>query len=459
MSSSAPAPPWPATRGELLTTLTGMLEAGGQPWAWQGASGAPQRWAADHGPADLDVWCAAGPPSDALTRQYAGAVVAHADDARRLRHISLAVPVSPGLAVIDFTVGDLRVGPVLLTPAAEVTVDPETHRLTGAAAVADLLVRPVLRGRLPDPERLAEARTAWDEAEPAARGELARRLTRQLGARVAADLVAAAGGAAPDPGLPGRARRRLAVRSLAPAVIGATWAQRRSVLPAGPQAGPLGLRARGVVVALVGTDGSGKSTVAEALRERLGDCGFTTRPAYFGMARGNLPGVSLARRLLKVGGTAPASGDRPAGPGPLDRPWLRRAAAYLYAGEYGWRYLRAVTPARLRGEVVVADRWIYDLRESPWPGSRASRLAEFLLPAPDVLVLPDAPVDLIHRRKPERLLDEQREQQERYRRLLAERPARHAEVVVRTYGPPNGDLATLVAAIVAAAHGSHGSKR
>ena len=81
------------------------------------------------------------------------------------------------------------------------------------------------------------------------------------------------------------------------------------------------------------------------------------------------------------------------------------------------------------------------------------------MPAPDVLVLPDAPAELIHGRKPERSLDEQARQQERYRGLLAERPARHAEVVVRTYGPPNGDLAALVATIVAAAHAAQGSKR
>lgn len=455
-------------RAELLGCLERLLGASGESWAWQGSAGAAQRWVAGNGPADLDIWqaspAAAADLRSALAQHHACAVVAHSDDPRRLRHTSLAVPTTAGLAVVDLTQGDLRVGPVLLVPAGAVTVDAATHRLTGVAAVADLLVRPVLRGRIPDAGRLAEARAAWAVAEPGHRAGLAGRLTRQLGAGVAADLIAVARGAAPDPGLPGRARRRLAVRSVAPDAIAATWAQRRTVLPAGRAAGPLGLRTRGVVVTLVGTDGSGKSTVAAALHEQLRRYGFTTAPAYFGMARGNLPGVALLRRVLGVGSTRPQgeAGARPT----MDRPWLRQAAAWYYAGEYGWRYLRTVAPALARRRVVIADRWVYDLRESPWPGSPAARVAEALVPVPDLLVLPDAPDEVIHARKPERSLAEQGAQQAGFRRLLAERPARCAEFTVDTSGPlPDAGLGAVVAAVVQAAHAARrvgraqGSKR
>jgi thymidylate kinase len=504
-------------RTEVLNSVMAALDGTGEHWAWQGASGAPERWAADTGPTDLDVWCAterqwSDPVAD-LARAHPCAVVADAADPRRLRHTGVAVLTTTGLGVVDFTLGDLRVGPVLLVPAAEVTVDRAGHRLTGAAATADLLVRPVLRGRIPGPERLDEARDAWAAAEPDQRASLARRLTGQLGATVAADLIAVAGGARSDPGLPRRARLRLAARSLAPGTIGATWAQRRGILPAGPAAGPLGLRTRGVVVALVGTDGAGKSTVAAMLGDRLRARGFRTSPAYFGMARGNLPGIALARRLLNVGSTAPSptadpqpsSGTDPApssgtdpgsppaaahaqspqtghtssaeakpprtvgvesapvagaesapvagGKSGLDHSRLRRVAAWYYAGEYGWRYLRDVLPALVRGRVVIADRWVYDLRESPWPGSPAARIAELLVPAPDLLVLPDAPIGVIHRRKPERSLAEQKEQQERFHRLLAERPARCAELLIDTSGSTAGEeIANLVAAVIEAAH-------
>jgi thymidylate kinase len=453
------------TRTELVRVVAETLDAAGVAWAWQGETGAAERWAAATGPKDLDVWCAAPPAAadwaERLTRDYHAARVADARDPRRLCHLSLAVQTISGPAVIDVTHGDLRVGPVLLIPAADCTVDPATHRLTGAAATADLLVRPVLRGRRPDADRLREARVAWAGAGPEHRRGLARRLTEQLGARTAAELIAVAGGATPHPGLPRRARIRLAGLSLAPATIGATWAQRRTVLPAAAAAGPLGLRVRGVVVALVGTDGSGKSTVAAGLRDRLRDAGLPTSAAYFGMARGNLPGVALARRMLRVGDTAPsrpapavaAPAPAPALHAPADHVALRRAAAWFYAGEYLWRYLRVVAPAVALRRVVIADRWVYDLRESPWPGSRAARFAERLVPPPDILVLPDAPAELIHHRKPERGLAEQAGQQQRFRDLLAERPARCAEIVVDTSGDRADPLAPLVAAVVQAAHG------
>jgi thymidylate kinase len=458
---TADARPQPAGlpgRAAVRAAVAAALDASGADWAWQGESGAPDRWTADDGPADLDVWWAAPPsaadPVAAIERSFPCARVADTDDPRRLRHTSLAVETATGLAVVDLTHGDLRVGPVLLVPAAEVRTDPAGRRLTGAAAVADLLVRRVLRGRLPGSARLAEARAAWAATAPGDRRALADRLSAQLGAAVAAEIVAVASGAAPAPDLPRRARVRLAARSLAPDTAAATWAQRRSVLPAGPAAGPLGLRVRGVVVALVGTDGAGKSTVADGLHERLRRHGFVTTGAYFGMARGNLPGVALARRLLGVGSTAPAPSAPAAGTGaPADRPLLRQAAAWFYAGEYVWRYLRTVAPAVARRQIVVADRWVYDLRESPWPGSPAARVVELLVPAPDLLVLPDAPPDVIHRRKPERTLAEQARQQRAFRRLLAERPARCAEVVVDTSGATPDPLAGLVTAVIQAAHG------
>ncbi|RSM43079.1 thymidylate kinase, partial [Actinoplanes sp. ATCC 53533] len=193
-------------RRRVLDVVTAALDATGERWAWQGAADAPDRWVADSGPKDLDIWFAdpltGADAVEAIGRSLDCARVADADDPRRLRHVSLAVRTETGLAVVDITHGDLFVGPVLLIPAPQILIDPGSHRLTGAAAVADLLIRPVLRGRLPDRPRLDAARAAWASADPDHRAALARRLTAQLGGWVAGELIAVAGGAAPGAGLP-----------------------------------------------------------------------------------------------------------------------------------------------------------------------------------------------------------------------------------------------------------------
>ena len=472
------ADPGPATRRDLVVELTARLDATGVPWAWQGDADAVDRWCADDGPSDLDVWVATLPDAvSAWMDDLPAARVAHADDPRRLRHASWAVSIAGHLAVVDLTVGDLKVGPVLLLGAADVQLrhTPTGPRLDRAAAAADLFVRPLFRGRVVQGQRLAEARAAWRRTPPAERAAL---LTPQsVGSSSVTTEVARllddASPVTPDAGRTAlrRARRRLLTATLAPRSLPATWAQRRTIAPAGRSAGPLGLRTRGAVVALVGTDGSGKSSVSSALAAELARLGVPTRTVYFGMARGNLPGVTVARRLLGIrqetgvpvevadpavpavpveAGLPDPSGGAPA-EAPLSHPRIRRAAAWFYAGEYAWRWVRHVGPGLARREVVICDRWVTDLRESPWPGSAASAFVERVVPSPDVLVLPDAPDALIHARKPERSAAEQARQQQVFRDLVAERPARTAEVVVDTSGA-GPDVRRLVATTLTAMH-------
>ena len=444
-------------RATVLAATAAGMAASGRRWAWQGPTDARTRWVGETGPKDLDVWCdgdgdPATDPAVAMFASLACARVVDADHPGRLRHALLAVETSTGAAVVDIDYGDLRVGPVLLIPASEITIDLVRQRFTGAAAVADLLVRPILRGRMPAPSRLTEARAAWGETAQADRLRLIERLRAQLGARVTRRIIGALthDPTVADQRLPYRAQARLVVRSLVPTNIASTWAERGMIVPAGSSAGPLGLRVRGIVVALIGTDGSGKTTVAEELDERLRRFGMQTGAAYFGIS---CKGLSAG-----LGSLPPAGEPHPAVE-PTEHQYLRRAAAWFYVGEYLWRYLRHVAPQKLRRRVVIVDRWVYDLRQSPWPGSRAARAVRYLVPEPDLLVLPDAPIELIHNRKPERSLADQTSEQEHYRRLLAEAPAKSAEVVVDTSGATADPLVDLVAAVIETAHRPRGNRR
>jgi thymidylate kinase len=150
---------------------------------------------------------------------------------------------------------------------------------------------------------------------------------------------------------------------------------------------------RGRFVALVGPDGTGKTTVAEWLANAWP--GPTSYVHFRPPLRAPLP-----RRPSEVG-----SVDVPkhthAGPRTLG--WLRllRSVLLFWLG-----YRRRVRPALASGALVVADRWGYGyvaqpvaLRFAgpPWLG----RLAVRLLPRPDLVVNLAAPVATIRARKGE----------------------------------------------------------
>jgi thymidylate kinase len=451
-------------RLELVRALCrGLLEAN-VTWAFQGTSDAPATWVEATDAKDLDLWVAsrdAGAASEVLASL--GAVrVAHADDPRRLQHSSWWLDVDGTGAVIDVTAGPLAVGPVVLCPEAGITTSLRVDQsiglvpmLSGVSSAMDLVVRPLLRGRHPGPERLHAGRRAWRRASPSERELCSRQLVRVLGRSAGAGLDLLDGDE-PSPRAVGRLRRALVVETLRPRSLGATWRQRWSILPCRRGVGPAGIRSNGVLVVFVGTDGSGKSTLASEATSRLEGAGFVVRGAYFGMARGNLPGVDALRRLL---GVAPVDGEQPHGDAPEPasaeapaHPHLRKVAAWYYAFEYAWRWATKVALPVRRGEVVICDRYVYDLRWSPAPGSRAAALAQHLVGRPDVIVLPDAPAASIHARKPERTVAEIVEHQAAFRSLLAEGPARTAALIADTSGADPDPAADVIGAVVAAAH-------
>lgn len=180
---------------------------------------------------------------------------------------------------------------------------------------------------------------------------------------------------------------------------------------------------RGVFVALVGPDGTGKTTVAEQLTARWD--GPTTYVHFRPPLR-----APLARRPSDLP-------DRPmpktTDPGPRWLGWLRlvRSLTLFWAGY--WCRLR---PALRNNGLVVADRWGFGYIGQPaalrfagpnWLGMLAVRL----LPEPDVTVNLTASVETIRARKAELQPSEIAAELDRWatlpvRRLVtvdAERPA------------------------------------
>lgn len=182
-----------------------------------------------------------------------------------------------------------------------------------------------------------------------------------------------------DPQAPRRARRQRRLRR-------ANKLQRMVLRPA----------AR---VAVLGPDGAGKTTVIGD----LASTGAFGRTEYLGVA---------PRRSRADGSPVPTT---------FGRTLLRLWAAWI----------RGAVSAR-RGRNVLLDRHPMEAVYGPPTGSRRTRLRRWLLahavPRPDVLIVLDAPAEVLHARKPEHSVDEAARRRARCLALAAD----HGAVVIDT---------------------------
>ena len=166
----------------------------------------------------------------------------------------------------------------------------------------------------------------------------------------------------------------------------------RAVPPSRRRAGP--------VVAVLGPDGAGKSTVLETLRRRLPVAitvvylGERKRPRRNGAPSADPPVLKEAVWLVVR--------------------WLRQLRALSGAYARAWR-----------GEIVVCDRHPIEVKVvRPRRTAIGARLETFLtdhfLPVPDRLVVLDASVDVLAARKSEHPVDRLRGWRDAYRTQLAD---------------------------------------
>jgi thymidylate kinase len=157
------------------------------------------------------------------------------------------------------------------------------------------------------------------------------------------------------------------------------------------------LSRRGLSVALLGPDGAGKSTLAFEVAE--GFC-FRGTTAYMGLWQGDSEGGRGAWRASRRVALRPATSLR--------------------------RYLAARLQQEL-GRLVVFDRYTYDAYLPPRPPLvRAKRIYFSVLahtcPGPDLVLLLDAPGELLAARKPEHTAEELEWQRRHFLRLRERMP-------------------------------------
>jgi thymidylate kinase len=166
---------------------------------------------------------------------------------------------------------------------------------------------------------------------------------------------------------------------------------------------------RGIFVVVCGPDGSGKTTLARVLLDRAGG-----RGKYFHF----IPSPpNLLYDSLKVD---PALVEKNRFPGSRFLGLLRIGRNLVRA----WAaYLLAIRPALQAGSMVVGDRWLYGYIAQPlalkFNGPEwVARFVLRVMPQPDLVVVLDAPSEVIHGRKAELSVDEIEDERRHWARIV-----------------------------------------
>ena len=328
---------------------------------------------------------------------------------------------------------------------------------TGSAVVTELVLRRCVRGKPLDDSHIRHAQRCWHQLPAAERERFMASFRARFRDPAANCLMHALSsqGAFPWSTLRGHLLRgalRARPTLLAEYAVDKAFFDRR---PRQRERYAAGSRPSGTTVAIVGTDGTGKSSLVAALTSTLSNFGLRSEALYFGRVRSSMLLSDSMRQALErvVGATSIKDSTRATTHrvSPRQRA-LRRIASYVYVLDYAARLGFRVLPLWAKGNVIVLDRYVYDLRIMPHASALASRLAELIAPRPRLMFFLDVDAKTILSRRQERSPAEVVKQQAILRETCARMGAATRYVRVESTAPVRELAEQLARAAVATAH-------
>jgi thymidylate kinase len=169
------------------------------------------------------------------------------------------------------------------------------------------------------------------------------------------------------------------------------------------------MRPPGVLVVMMGPDGAGKSSLAEALRERL-DATFSKEKERY---------IHWKPQLRTPTESVPVSNPHANPPRPV---WLSFIyLVYHWVGFVIGGWLR-IFPVKFRNGMVIVDRYFHDLLADPLryrihPRTPGVAFLMRRVIQPDLIFVLDAPAEVLQQRKAEVSQEETERQRSRYLKL------------------------------------------
>jgi thymidylate kinase len=177
------------------------------------------------------------------------------------------------------------------------------------------------------------------------------------------------------------------------------------------------LQPTGLMIVVLGADGSGKSTVIDRVKDHLTPAFRRTQYIHL------RPRLGIAESANSVPVIDPH--------GQPPRSWLASVLKLFYfLIDYGVGYAVKIYPQLVRSTFVIFDRYYHDLLVDPkryrYGGSMwLARLFGLLMPKPDLWILLDAPAEVLQARKQEVSFSESLRQREAYLNLISRQSNGH----------------------------------